>query len=256
MNHEQSPDDQLKSQLKDEAFREQMSKSKDTDPAAAEWIKKDESAQRKEARLDAVSHEIVKRKNLGLNVHETEQLLSEAQDARDAFLSSGRPSLFALKERAAFDKKALELKDDVASYQKQFVEMVRKSSPEEIEVLQNRMEKRHNELQETIKERQGIALLPSEVAAKQSQKQEGQVRDRPLPMQDQIDRSLNSWTPDTRLEGREKQEDLNWARQLEADQIEMRKRLGRAPNNDEMTAYQDERAQQLRRQAQRSGQTQ
>lgn len=255
MNHEQSPDDQLKSHLKDEAFREQMTRNMESDPNAARWVMRDESAQRKETRLGAVAHELDKRKNMGQNIHETEQLLSEAQDARDAFLSGGRPSLFARKEREEFDKKAMELKDEVASYQKQFVELIRKSSPEEIEILQVRMEKRQNELQETIKERQAIALLPSEKASR-SQKRDGEAQERPLSMQDQIERSLNSWTPNSHLESREKQEDLNFTRQLEADQIEMRKRLGRVPNNDEMMAYQVEREQQQMRQTQRAGQSQ
>lgn len=251
MTNVQSPDDQLSTNIKDEMFRDRMRVS--DDPKAAEWVMKDESAHRKEARLDAVALEIDSRKNLGQTIHQTEQLLSEAQDARDALLSQGRPSLFARKEREAFDKKAAELNGEVAAYQKQFVDMVRKSSPEEIEILQIQMEKRQKELQETLKERQKIARLPSEKMKGQSQKMEAEVQEHPLSMQDQIERSLNSWTPDARLEGREKQEDLNHMRQLEADQIEVHKRLGRVPNNDEMIAYQAERE---KRQTQRAGQSQ
>lgn len=254
MTNDQTPDDQLNTQIKDEMFRDRMRAS--DDPKAAKWVEKDESVQRKEARLDGYAQEIDKRKNMGETLHGTEQLLSEAQEARDAFLSQGRPGIFARKDREAFDTKSTELHSEVSQYQKQFVDMARKSSPEEIEALQVRMEKRQQELHATIKERQNIARLPSERASKQGQSQDGEAQERPLSMQDQIERSLNSWTPDTRLEGREKQEDLNFTRQLEADQMEMRKRLGRVPNNDEMMAYQAEREQQQVRQTQRAGQSQ
>lgn len=250
MTDEQTPEAQLAAALKDEKFREEMRQR--TDPDATRWQSWDESVKKQEKRVSEYSHEIDKRLNLGPDLLETERQLTEAQDARDAHLGQGRPGIFARKEREAYDAQLAELNGDVSSYQKHLVELARKSDPERIEQLQVRMQEKQQALQESLEQRQGIAKLPSEEQGA-SQKAEDKQR-APFSMQDQIDKAMNAWSPNVQLEGREKQEDLNWARQLEQDQLAVRQRVGRNPTDEEMHAYQAEREQQQTKQGQRSAQ--
>ena len=251
MTDEQTPEAQLAASIKDEKFREEMRQR--TDPNATQWQALDESVQKQEKRVSEYSHEIDKRKNLGPDLLETERQLSDAQDARDAHLASGRPGIFSRKEREAYDTGLASLAGEVSTYQKHLVDLAKKSDPERIEQLQIRMQEKQQALQESLERRQGIAKLPSEEQG-DSQKSENTQR-APFSMQDQIEKAMNSWSPNSHLEGREKQEDLNWARQLEQDQLAVRQRVGRNPTDEEMHAYQAEREQQQAKQGQRSAQS-
>lgn len=250
MTDEQTPEAQLAASIKDEKFREEMRQR--TDPNATQWQALDQSVQKQEKRVSEYSHEIDKRKNLGPDLLETERQLSDAQDARDAHLAMGRPGIFSRKEREAYDTELTNLAGDVSTFQKHLVELARKSDPERIEQLQVRMQEKQQALQESLEQRQGIAKLPSEEQGA-SQKAEDKQR-APFLMQDQIEKAMNAWSPDVRLEAREKQEDLNWTRQLEQDQQAVRQQVGRNPTDEEMHAYQAERKQQQTKQGQRSAQ--
>ncbi|KGM54803.1 hypothetical protein N799_08605 [Lysobacter arseniciresistens ZS79] len=241
--------------VRDQEFREKMKQS--DDPKDQEWVKLDEEAQKKEAQIGEYETTIDKRKNMGSDIYEMEQQLTEAQDSRDAHIASGRPSIFQKEDRQAWDMAKAKYEGEVGSYQKSLLEMARKSSPERIGELQGRMEAKQGELEELVAERQGIAKLPSESNS--------------LTMTDRIEQSRESWSPSydeakrqsgngqglvqearshqsdgteagTRLQpnyakAAETQEDRDFVKQLEADQLAAHQQLGHVPSDAEMQTF-------------------
>lgn len=261
-------------EVADQMFRERMQAS--DQPEAKRWVELDQQAQKGEKELNADQSALQQRKDQGLSLHEVEQNLNQARNGRDALMSQGRPSVFQREEREAYDQKLGKWNEEIASNQKAFGEMVKQSSPEEIQKLQTVMEQRQQEVGKLVDERQGIAKLPSEQ----------------LSMREQIQQSREAWAPEFDREGRfqgngqglsQTQEqsdrqsdgtamgrkieprwdkafvtpdDMKQAQQIQDDQTAFKQQNGRAGTDQEMQAFAKEREAREAQQGQGQSQAQ
>lgn len=240
-----NPEEDLRNQIRDEQFREQMKARAETDPEAKRWVEIDQSAQEQENGLSKYANEIDKRKHWSLE--EVEIGLQQARDARDEFLGTEKRGLFG-KEH---DEKLAGLHNDVEEMEKLFAHQLRYASPERISDLEKSLEDKQQALGATVQDRQAIAMLPSEEAAQQ------QVKAPAMSLEERTMQALEAPMPisyqgkeyDTPVRGlidysnyaRTSAEEAVYMKQLEADQLTLHQQLGRRPSDEEMQALQAHR---------------
>jgi hypothetical protein len=249
----------------DADFRASMHRKASTDPKAKEWVEQDNQALTAEADAGRMAHD---RDSRGMNLMEAEKALQSSRDARDDFRSdNARPGVFHPKHQRAWNEAYEGHNQNVRSMNAGFLDAARKSTPQEIEQLQKKIEERQAEQAQAIEQRQDIAKLPSEqhqTHVKQSLKERiDTVQQDYTPSQEGgFAARLNSRRESELAEGAAQEgasqgsarrrvdyaayaasgaEDAAYAKQLEKDQQEVQFKLGRRGTNEEMLAHQEQR---------------
>lgn len=146
----------------DAAFRQQMRDS--DDPQARRWRQFDNSARAQEDQLGELD-----------GVAKLYAGLTQARGERDSFREDNeRTDINA----AQWDEQYQALDQNAVDHQQKFQEGLKGANLDDIEALQADIQRRQDELEQTIAARQGIALLPSEEAAQAAgqAEQQGEAR--------------------------------------------------------------------------------
>lgn len=237
---------------RDEQFRREMRERQD--PQAQAWVAKDNAALELQDQVDRGTREVDRRQGAAVELH---RALEDARQEREDFRADNpRPGMFS-GERKGWDAEYGRLDQHASEVQQEWQEALRKSSPEELKAMGDRIKEDREQLAKTIAERQGIALMPSEeagqedlhaqvssagmanmAARRQQQDQgqeegEGQGEGRGQGGGMRLRPRYGAYA--TTLE-----EDRQ-NKQLEEDQRELGYRLGRRATDDELQAYERER---------------
>lgn len=246
-------DEQQRLAMKDYDFRQNMQARKEQDPAALRWVELDAQASTLEEKVQRDERRLERRPN---DVLAREQELNDARQDRQQWREENpRPGMFSGKQKE-WDQQYQELDAQVSEARKGFTAALAKASPEELNAIKQKIEERREALVNTIAERQGVAMLPSEEAAKVQEKAQQQnsgaelvdrIADRRA---EQAARNDDSQDDGTRAGRRlqpnfaayaETTEQREASRQLEEDQNTMHLRLGRRATNEEMLAFEQEK---------------
>ncbi|CAO3301889.1 MULTISPECIES: hypothetical protein [Stenotrophomonas maltophilia group] len=160
---------------KDQQFRAQMASSKE--PVAEKWTELDRKAQEQKSEVERMQRSMERRLDPERLVA-LEERAADLANQRHEMEVRGRPNLFLVKQRAAYDKQMAELEAGLKETRKDIRTWLRKSDPAEIAKHQERMASKQEELVKTIEQRQGVSQMPSE-RAKEEQQRAGQVE---IPM--------------------------------------------------------------------------
>ncbi|MCO7473063.1 hypothetical protein [Stenotrophomonas maltophilia] len=156
---------------KDQQFRDRMAAS--TSENAKQWTSLDRKAESEQRDVDKMQRSLDKR----LDPDRITQLEEQVQSLglqRHEMEVAGRPGLFLRKQRAEYDEKLQGIETGLKEARQDIREWSRQSEPEVVAKHQERMQGKQNELNETVKERQGLGMLPSE-EKKQEQRVDGAV---------------------------------------------------------------------------------
>lgn len=156
---------------KDQQFRERMAASTSED--AKQWTSLDRKAESEQRDVDKMQRSLNKR----LDPERITQLEEQVQSLglqRHEMEVAGRPGLFLRKQRAEYDEKLQGIETGLKEARKDIREWSRQSEPEVVAKHQARMQGKQDELNETVKQRQGLGMLPSE-EKKQEQRVDGAV---------------------------------------------------------------------------------
>lgn len=249
--------------MQDYAFRQSMLERQSQDPEAKQWVELDQQAETLQSKVERDENRLEKRPQSVIDYH---QQLQDARQARSDFQTdSPRPGFFSGAQKQ-WDADYTQLDRNVGSAKQDLSIAAKKASPEELEALRVKIAERRDELIETITKRQGISMLPSEVAS-QSQ---GQNQDQTLTQtsgrvsgqenlsdkiatrrgmaeeQSQQDVGAGGERAGRRLQPNwaayaETAEDIQFTRQLEEDQRTLHQRFHRPATHEEVVAYQEAR---------------
>lgn len=142
--------------MRDAVFRDAMHSRAATDPQAMRWIELDTEVQTQARQIANAEADIEKRQNTNLD-----GLLNSyrhAKELRDTFAQTKRPWLF----NRTYDRNLNELCRDVDALRKAYRRQLDYVSPEAIETVQARIEHLILDVGAKTRERQAIAMLPSE----------------------------------------------------------------------------------------------
>lgn len=156
---------------KDQQFRDRMAASTSED--AKQWTSLDRKAESEQRDVDKMQRSLDKR----LDPDRITQLEEQVQSLglqRHEMEVAGRPGLFLRKQRAEYDEKLQGIETGLKEARHGIREWSRQSEPEVVAKHQERMQGKQNELNETVKERQGLGMLPSE-EKKQEQRADAAV---------------------------------------------------------------------------------
>jgi len=156
---------------KDQQFRDRMAASTSED--AKQWSSLERKAESEQRDVDKMKRSLDKR----LDPDRITQLEEQVQSLglqRHEMEVAGRPGLFLRKQRAEYDEKLQRIEAGLKEARKDIREWSRQSEPEVVAKHQARMQGRQDELNETVKQRQGLGMLPSE-EKKQEQRVDGAV---------------------------------------------------------------------------------
>lgn len=160
---------------KDQQFRAQMASRKD--PVAEKWTELDRKAHEQKSEVERMQRSMERRLDPERLVM-LEERAADLANQRHEMEVRGRPNLFLVKQRAAYDKQMAELEAGLKETRKDIRTWLRKSDPSEIAKHQERMANKQEELVKTIEQRQGVGQMPSE-RAQEEQQRAGQVE---IPM--------------------------------------------------------------------------
>lgn len=153
----------------DDAFRSQMRES--SEPEAKAW-----------AELDNRAKEQADELNTPLDNAYTD--LVGAREERDQWREANERT----EDNAAqWDEDYQKLDQAVADRQEEWMGVIQNASGEELESMEQDIDRRHAELSDTIAERQGIALLPSEREQLGQQAEDGTTHDQGQAMDDRLE---------------------------------------------------------------------
>lgn len=156
---------------KDQQFRDRTAAS--TSEEAKQWTSMDRKAESEQRDVDKMQRSLDK----CLDPERINQLEEQVQSLglqRHEMEVAGRPGLFLQKQRAEYDEKLQGIETGLKEARHDVREWSRQSEPEVVAKHQERMQGKQNELNETVKERQGLGMLPSE-EKKQEQRVDGSV---------------------------------------------------------------------------------
>lgn len=156
---------------KDQQFRDRMAAS--TSEEARQWTSLDRKAESEQRDVDKMQRSLDKR----LDPERITQLEEQVQSLglqRHEMEVAGRPGLFLRKQRAEYDEKLQGIETGLKEARNDIREWSRQSEPEVVAKHQARMQGKQDELNETVKQRQGLGMLPSE-EKRQEQRLDGAV---------------------------------------------------------------------------------
>ncbi|WP_435815234.1 hypothetical protein ACLMM6_04910 [Xanthomonas campestris pv. incanae] len=156
---------------KDQHFRNRMAASISDD--AKQWTSLDRKAESEQRGVDKMQRSLDKR----LDPERITQLEEQVQSLglqRHEMEVAGRPGLFLRKQRAEYDEKLQGIETGLKEARNDIREWSRQSEPEVVAKHQARMQGKQDELNETVKQRQGLGMLPSE-EKKQEQRVDGGI---------------------------------------------------------------------------------
>ncbi|WP_313318662.1 hypothetical protein [Stenotrophomonas sp.] len=156
---------------KDQQFRDRMAASTSED--AKQWTSLDRKAESEQRDVDKMQRSLDKRLDPERIIQLEEQVQSLGLQRHEMEVA-GRPGLFLRKQRAEYDEKLQGIETGLKEARKDIREWSRQSEPEVVAKHQARMQGKQDELNETVKQRQGLGMLPSE-EKKQEQRVDGAV---------------------------------------------------------------------------------
>lgn len=249
---------------RDEAFRESMRRRQD--PQAQAWVAKDNAALDLQDQVGRDASEVERR---GSAVDDAYRAMHDAREERDNYRADHpRPGPMS-GERKAWDQEYGQLDQHASELQQDWQQALQAAPPEELQAMRDRIEQDRQQLQQTIAERQGIALLPSEAAAQEDLHAQVSSAGMANMAARREQREQGQGEGEGRGEGRGQgggmrlrpnygayatsAEEHEQNKQLEEDQRTLAHRYGRTATDVEVQAHERERAER-QQQAQTPGQ--
>lgn len=149
----------MSSNEKDQQFRQRMAASAGED--AKQWTALDRQADAQQRDVDKMQRSLDKRLDPD-RISQLEELVHSLSLERHEMEVSGRPGLFLRKQRAEYDEKLQGIETGLKEARNDIREWSRQSEPEVVAKHQARMQGKQEEVNETVRQRQGLGMLPSE----------------------------------------------------------------------------------------------
>lgn len=177
------------------------------------------------------------------------QDLTDARQDRDKWRMEYQPPL-SEAERKDWQERYNAMESKVDERQEAFADTLKSSTPEQLGSFRDLIAKRRQGMVESIEKEQGAAFVPAEasLADEQAQEQGGGFRDRLAQRrQEQQDESQGESSGGGRMTPRwsayaTTPQEFAEGKQLEEDQNMLAQRLGRRASDEEVKAYEAERA--------------
>lgn len=252
INHEENE----RKAMADYEFRRSMeAKAGDDDYAAKRWLELDKQGTQIGHAIKQDERDLEDRPD---RMTQAEREYQEARDERDDFLADNeRPAFYKPREIKEYDKQKSAVEQSVEDARATHMKACEDMDPEQIQEIQDRLAVRQQEWADTMKERQGIAMLPSEQEAERNdqsqaagqeaseaqgngnQEEDGQSDQGGIQLSANAGRSRSTYAGYATT-----QDEHDELKQLEQDQLALQHQLGRRATHDEVVAFQEDRTKQ------------